>query len=65
MNQDRYLTYKFRQMLYRYQDDLRRKRDFLINENIALHITDIGVLTLYVNEENKKLVTAFDYRFIK
>jgi hypothetical protein len=65
MNEDRYLTYKFRQMLYRYQDDLRWKRHFLINENIELHTTDIGVLTLFVREMNKKGITKFYYRFIK
>jgi hypothetical protein len=79
MNKNRYLTeeerydihYEFSRMLSRYKDylhiprELRIPREFSIYQNIVLTITDIGVLTLFVNEKNKKLVTRFDYNFIK
>jgi hypothetical protein len=71
--ENRYLTkderydidYEFRRMLSGYQLYLRMPRKFSIFENIVLTITDIGVLTLFVNENNKKLGTRFDYNFIK
>jgi hypothetical protein len=71
--ENRYLTedersdidFEFRRMLSGYEIYLRKQSKFSIYHNILLIITDIGVLTLYVNEENKKLVTTFDYNFIK
>jgi len=73
MNKNRHLTtderynidYEFRRMLFGYKIYLRVPRGFSIYQNIVLTITDLGVLTLYVNEKNKKLVTRFDYKFIK
>jgi len=73
MKENRYLTeveryninYEFRKMLFPYKLYLHIPREFSIYENIVLTITDIGVLTLFVNEKNKKLVTRFDYNFIK
>jgi len=81
MNENSYLTeaerynmlynidYEFRQMLFRYKDYLHVSRTFLTNEKIALKIalsaTDIGVLTLFLREKNKKGLTKFNYNFIK
>ena len=73
MNENRYLTQKerynihldFKQMLLCYRDYLHIPMDFLINENIELDTTDIGILTLFVKEKNKKGITEFNYNFIK
>jgi len=77
MNENRYLTeterydidYEFSRMLSRYKDYLHMSRRFLTNEGILLRIVlntpDIGVLTLYVRETNKKGLTKFNYKFIK
>jgi len=56
---------EFKQMLLCYRDYLHIPMDFLINENIELDTTDIGVLTLFVKENNKKDITTFKYKYIK
>jgi hypothetical protein len=75
MNEDRHLTeedrynidYEFGRMLSRYKDYLLRPREFFIDKNLVLITTDIGVLTLFVKEKNKKgiSITKFNYNFIK
>jgi len=76
MNKNRYLTeeerydidYEFNLMLSRYKHYLRMPREFSINQKIVLDTTDIGVLTLFLREKNKKGLTRFDYfdyKFIK
>jgi len=61
----RYLTYEVSDMLFRYRHYLHIPSSFLIDENIALTTTDIGVLTLFVKENNKKDITTFNYIFIR
>ena len=64
--EERYnINLEFMQMLLRYKNYLHIPRKFLIDNNIALHATDTGVLTLSVKEKNKKGITTFDYMFIK
>ena len=73
MNKNRSLTeeerhninYEFRHMLFRYKDYLYPSMEFSINVKIALNTTDIGVLTLFIKEKNKKGITKFNYNFIK
>jgi len=67
--EERYnINQEFRHMLSLYKKYLYPSMMFLINENIGLYTTDIGVLTLFVTKKNKKPVTIFnyfDYKFIK
>jgi hypothetical protein len=71
MKENRYLTeterynidLDFKQMLFRYKDYLYLHT--LINENIELDTTDIGVLTLFIKEKKKEKGITFNYKFIK
>jgi len=75
MNKNRYLTidesyeidYEFRRKLSGYKIYLRMPMEFSIhkNKNIVLNTTALGVLTLFVNEKNKKGLTTFNYMFIR
>jgi hypothetical protein len=67
MKKNRYdIDFEFMLMLFSYKNYLRTSSDFLINKNIALHITETGVLKLFIKEKNKeKGITIFDYKFIK
>ena len=59
---------EFMQMLVPYKDYLNILSKSLINQNIDLYTTDIGILTLSVKEKNKKgitTITIFDYIFIR